>query len=323
MIRFHLTILFLISMLQASAQKLHINGPVKFLALGDSYTYGQSVATSEKWPMQLIKALRAIGLDCDDAKIIATSGWRTDDLINALNEDTPSNSNYNLVSLLIGVNNYYQGGSATKYRTEFEQLLRTAIQFAQGQKQNVLVFSIPDYGYTPFGQSNQGTITQGIDAFNSINEQITSSFGVPYLNITDISRLGLTQSDLVAGDGLHPSGKQYGLWVQRIIDSSVINMGDNAEIPSDTLITVVDFPVQKISVYPNPFVDQLIIENLLVSKIGYSFVITDALGRTVLERQVSEGNDHQSISTQDLQRGLYFYRVIGSSGILTSGKLVK
>jgi len=123
---------------------------------------------------------------------------------------------YNLVSLLIGVNNQYQGKSADQYAIEFEELLKTSIRLAKGNKENVFVVSIPDYGFTPFGQKNQSKISKEIDQFNEISKKITNQYHIKYFNITDISRQGISDPTLVAGDGLHPSGKMYALWAQRI-----------------------------------------------------------------------------------------------------------
>ena len=189
---------------------------VKYLALGDSYTIGESVAENERWPMQLIAQLNAGGKNYDAPRIIATTGWRTDDLSNAIwKEDLKPG--YDLVSLLIGVNNQYQGKSVEDYKPEFEELLKKAINLAGGDKKRVFVVSIPDYGYTPFGKPKQATISAELDKFNAANKIITEKMGVRYINITDISRKGFEDPQLVAGDGLHPSGKQYRLWVERIV----------------------------------------------------------------------------------------------------------
>jgi lysophospholipase L1-like esterase len=183
----------------------------KYLALGDSYTIGESVAENERWPHQLAQRL-----NIPTPKIIATTGWRTDELKGAINSAGLKNE-YDLVSLLIGVNNQYQGKSAAQYEIEFEDLLKTAIQLAKGKSKNVFVVSIPDYGYTPFGKPKQETITPQIDEFNQINKRIADKYKIVYFNITDISRKGLDDPTLVAGDGLHPSGKMYTLWVAEIV----------------------------------------------------------------------------------------------------------
>ena len=188
---------------------------LKYLALGDSYTIGESVTEAERWPNQLVDALAKKGIAIAKPTIIATTGWRTDNLMNAITIANPSND-YDIVSLLIGVNNQYQGKSADQYAIEFEELLKTATRLAKGKKDNVFVVSIPDYGYTPFGQSKQQKISAELDQFNAINRLITEKHGIKYVNITDISRNGLTDPTLVASDNLHPSGKMYGLWAERI-----------------------------------------------------------------------------------------------------------
>lgn len=190
----------------------------RFLALGDSYTIGESVAEEERWPVQLAKAWSEKGNPTGDPTIIATTGWRTDNLKDAI-EKAQLKNDYDLVSLLIGVNNQYQGKSTEQYAIEFEELLKISIRLAKGKKENVFVVSIPDYGYTPFGLPKQKEISKALDQFNEINKRITEAAGITYINITDISRKGLDQPDLVAGDGLHPSGKMYSLWVERIVKS--------------------------------------------------------------------------------------------------------
>lgn len=202
--------------------QLIIEDNVKFLALGDSYTIGESVTAAERWPVQLFDSLSARGLDCLESKIIATTGWRTDNLAGAI-KHAKIKTEYTLVSLLIGVNNFYQGKSAEAYEKEFEELLKTAIKISGGKKSRVFVLSIPDYGYTPFGKKDQTKITEGIDIFNKINETISRKLGVKYYNITDISRRGLAEPDLVAFDGLHPSGKMYAEWVDRILSDAEIH----------------------------------------------------------------------------------------------------
>ncbi len=189
--------------------------PRKFLALGDSYSIGESVAENERWPNQLADKLTKAGTAVERPRIIATTGWRTDDLKNAIIKASIK-PEYELVSLLIGVNNQYQGKPIEQYETEFKQLLTMAVQLAKGKKENVFVVSIPDYGFTPFGKPKQHQITEAIDGFNAVNKRIAAASGIRYFNITDISRQGLEQPYLVASDGLHPSGKQYSQWVERI-----------------------------------------------------------------------------------------------------------
>jgi lysophospholipase L1-like esterase len=193
------------------------SAPFKFLALGDSYTIGESVAEVQRWPVLLAKALSYRGITCSEAQIIAVTGWRTDDLMRALKVNPPGND-YNLVSLLIGVNNQYQGKSVDEYAADFEALLRAAIAYAGGNATQVFVLSIPDYGYTPFGKDKRHEISKEIDVFNAVNKFITGRLGITYIDITKISRDGLTDPELIAEDGLHPSGKMYARWVERIIE---------------------------------------------------------------------------------------------------------
>jgi lysophospholipase L1-like esterase len=194
--------------------------PISFLALGDSYTIGESVPETDRWPVQLAAALRQHGRAVSNPRIIATTGWRTDDLKHAL-VAAHLKPDYGLVSLLIGVNNQFQGKTAAAYALEFEDLLTTSIGLAGGNKENVFVVSIPDYGYTPFGKERQPQVSKAIDEFNAVNQEIAAKHGVVYFFITDISREGLSQPDLLAGDGLHPSGKMYARWVDRIVKGLV------------------------------------------------------------------------------------------------------
>lgn len=189
---------------------------VKYLALGDSYTIGQSVDEADNFPSQLSSKLNASdSIDIISTQIIAKTGWTTQNLLNAIAAENLTDT-FGLVSLLIGVNNQYQGKDTGEYAVQFESLLNKAISLAGGIKKNVIILAIPDYGFTPFGQSNQQHISKEIDQFNSINQRIANKYKITYFNITPISRNYAT--DLVASDGLHPSGKQYGLWVDLMYD---------------------------------------------------------------------------------------------------------
>lgn len=212
MIRLICFFLFLVSHLVYSQNTMK----TKFLALGDSYTIGESVPESERWPVQLARVLNERGQKIEAPRIIATTGWRTDQLKKAILDANLKNE-YGMVSLLIGVNNQYQKKSAESYAPEFEELLNMAVALAGGKKENVFVVSIPDYGYTPFGKPKQEEISKAIDQFNEVNLTITTKMGIKYVNITDLTREGLAKPEYVAGDGLHPSGVMYGLWVERIL----------------------------------------------------------------------------------------------------------
>lgn len=181
-----------------------------YLALGDSYTIGQSVTYNQRFPYHTVALLRAQNINMSDAQIIATTGWTTKNLLDALTT-TPLPTNYDVVSLLIGVNNQYQGRSIEEYKTEFTLLLNRAIQYANNKPSHVFVLSIPDYSITPFAANlDKVKIAAEIDQFNAANKTISVQLGVNYLNITPISRE--TDQELLTGDGLHPSGKQYSRW---------------------------------------------------------------------------------------------------------------
>ena len=197
------------------------NARVRYLALGDSYTSGESVAESERWPVQLVERLRQQGFDVEDAQIVAHNGWSTGDLAAGI-EQAGINPPYDLVSLLIGVNNQFRGYSREDYREEFAALLEQSIAFADGNPQRVFVLSIPDWGMTPFaGGADQGTIAADIDAFNAINRAESERRGVYYIDITPLSRQANGDLSLIAEDGLHPSGKMYTGWVELALPAAV------------------------------------------------------------------------------------------------------
>jgi lysophospholipase L1-like esterase len=186
---------------------------VTYLALGDSYTVGEAVPQDESFPYQLRAKLNQQGYKVSTPAVIATTGWTTDNLIDAINSSGIKGKKYSFVTLLIGVNDQFQGLSQDNYKIKFQQVLNTAIDFADGDQSKVFVLSIPDYGVTPFAQGNDAVIGPQIDQFNAINKQISIAAGVNYWDITPISRQAANEPDLIAPDGLHPSGKMYGLWV--------------------------------------------------------------------------------------------------------------
>ena len=198
--------------------------PIKYLALGDSYTIGESVDESERWPNQLASMIQSSpqiasqfgGTEGGRVKvtIIARTGWTTDELWQGI-QATKINPPYDLVSLLIGVNNQYRGYDINEYREQFIFLLNKSIEYAGGDSNRVIVLSIPDWGVTPFAQGRDATqIAKDIDAFNAINKAETEKAGAHYIDITPISREAVNDSTLIAGDGLHPSGKMYRMWAE-------------------------------------------------------------------------------------------------------------
>ena len=186
-----------------------------YLALGDSYTIGQSVSEMGRFPIQLTEKLNDDGFDFSNPKIIAQTGWTTSNLQTGITSESIEGQIFDIVSLLIGVNNQYQGRDIEEYKTEYAELLNQAIAFANNDENKVFVVSIPDYAFTPFGQSsgNAETISIEIDEFNAACKEITEAAGVAFFNITPISRQGLDESELVASDNLHPSAEQYSQWV--------------------------------------------------------------------------------------------------------------
>ncbi len=190
-----------------------------YLALGDSYTIGETVAEGERWPVQLVSRLRKGGLDVADPAIIARTGWRTNELYDAaLSDERVGKGAFDLVSLLIGVNDQYQGRDIGDYPQEFERLIEIAIASGRRGKASVFVLSIPDWGATPFGREKAEAVGAEIDAYNAIARRICDAYGVAFYDITEISRRAREDSSLIAADDLHPSGAMYGLWVERIVD---------------------------------------------------------------------------------------------------------
>lgn len=187
-----------------------------YLALGDSYTIGTSIGPEKAYPAQLRDSL-ALRQQIDSVilDVIARGGWTTRNLIDGITAATPDSA-YDLVSLLIGVNNQYQRKSLTAYRAEFRLLLEWSIALAGNDTGNVYVLSIPDYGVTPAGQGNAANIAMEIDQFNLVNREIADSLGVAYFNITDISRTAALDPSLIANDGLHFSSAMHSLWTQHI-----------------------------------------------------------------------------------------------------------
>ena len=187
-----------------------------YLALGDSYTIGQSVSESDRYPVQVVGLLRQAGVVINDPLIIARTGWTTTALASSIPARL-TDSPYQVVSLLIGVNDQYQGRSQSDYQIDFTHLLTRAVQLAGGRASHVIVLSIPDYSVTPFARgSNRAYIAAQIDSFNLINRQIASSQGVHYIDITGDSRLAASDPSLIAGDSLHFSGKEYAVWAAKM-----------------------------------------------------------------------------------------------------------
>jgi lysophospholipase L1-like esterase len=191
-----------------------------FLALGDSYTIGEGVAEPERWPNQLAVLLRARGIAIDDPRIIATTGWTTDELdagIDAAHAREAIPADHALVSLLIGVNNQYRGRTLDEYETQFAALLERAVGFAGGEATRVIVLAIPDWGVTPFAVQSgrdRAQIAAQLDAFNAAAARITNDRGVRFVDTAPVSRERGGEEAMLADDGLHPSGAMYARWAE-------------------------------------------------------------------------------------------------------------
>ncbi len=190
---------------------------LRYLALGDSYTIGQSVDPSERWPVQLTALLRGSGYNYNDPRIVARTGWTTDELEAAIDEANIQ-ENYDLVTLLIGVNDQYRGRNVEDFRTQYIEVLNKAIALANNNPKNVIVVSIPDWGVSPFAEnSDRDKISREIDLYNSVKKEETIKKQVRFIDITAISRRALNNNIYIASDNLHFSGAMYQLWANEIL----------------------------------------------------------------------------------------------------------
>ena len=188
-------------------------GALTFLALGDSYTIGEGLPPSDRWPVQLAATLRQSGVDLADPAILARTGWTTEELLLAM-DNTPLASRYDLVTLMIGVNNQFRGEALSGYRRDLQTLLDRSIALAGGRADHVVVLSIPDWGVSPFGkQAGGGNVSADIDQFNASCRELSEAVKVQYVDVTAISRADAGQADRFADDGLHPSASQCEQWM--------------------------------------------------------------------------------------------------------------
>ncbi len=189
------------------------------LCLGDSYTIGEAVEEKERFPMQMIELLKKNKIELEKPIIIAKTGWTTDELASAIKQKNVKEK-FDFVTLLIGVNNQYRGRDLENYRKEFRELLNTAIDYASENRHHVFVISIPDWGITPFGTKDKRgkeQIGKEIDLFNSINKEESQKAKVNYIDITPASRKAKKDLELIANDGLHPSGEMYEEWAELLV----------------------------------------------------------------------------------------------------------
>ena len=192
----------------------------RYLALGDSYTIGEAVAESERYPVQLKDSLAKYGINIYDLRVTARTGWTTGELLNALDVNSPV-GNYDLVTLLIGVNNQYRGLSMQQYSNEFTTLLNRSVQYAGFNKSRVIVISIPDYSVAPFSYSSDTVrIRTQLQAFNKVNKDITTANGIKYIDVFPSSQEARYNKALVARDSLHFSGVEYARWTKMLVPAA-------------------------------------------------------------------------------------------------------
>ena len=278
----YIRILLLLLSVQVYAQ-IQVKEPIRFLALGDSYTIGESVNYNERWPSKLYDSLGNLGVDQDTLVYVAATGWTTSNLKYAIDNRSLTND-FNLVSLLIGVNNQYQRKSFSLYEKEFPELIELALSFVNNDTNQLFVVSIPDYAYTPFGRGNQN-ISIALDRYNQFANDYCDSLGITFYNITDISRKGLEQTNLVANDNLHPSAVQYEIWVDLIM----------ATYSKSPLTSTKQKSHKSLRIFPNPVENTLFIEGEKTSyKIYNKFGVL-----------VQQGTSNKAINVSRLLPGVY------------------
>ena len=194
------------------------NSKRTFLALGDSYTIGESVDEKDRWSIQLISLMKN-EFNITKHEIIARTGWTTAELIDVV-EAKKLNEQYDMVSLLIGVNNQYRGQSLDTYRVEFRQLLNISTKLSKNDPKKVIVLSVPDWGKTPFAQGKErDNIATEIDAFNLVAKEECTKMNIIFIDITEITRKNI-DSSMFASDGLHYSGEMHRLWANQALQIS-------------------------------------------------------------------------------------------------------
>ncbi|NRB46631.1 MAG: T9SS type A sorting domain-containing protein [Saprospiraceae bacterium] len=296
-----------------TGQTLQVKPPVRFLALGDSYTIGHSVPANERWPIQLRDSLESRGVNVQETNVIATTGWRTDNLLDAITDKKLDRENYNLVSLLIGVNDQYQRRPIAHYEPLFRELLDSCLRYAAFDTSSVFIVSIPDYAYTPFGQRsiNPNQISLQLDEYNAINKRVAEEYGVQYFDITPISREGLDEKDLVAPDELHPSSYQYTLWVQKILNY----LEENSLIsPSKSKLT------NELKIYPLPARQMIRVEGLEEMNLDQIRVL-NVKGQIQKIGDLSDPQDME-IDISQLNAGTYFLQVFQKNLLVAKGRFV-
>ncbi|HSF55045.1 MAG TPA: SGNH/GDSL hydrolase family protein [Algoriphagus sp.] len=192
-----------------------------YLALGDSYTIGEGVPEKDRYPVQLVQQLNQGGkYSFEKPQIIAKTGWTVDELDAGINASHTDEQGYDLVTLLIGVNNQYRGRPVIDFEKDFEAMLQRAIDFARGNKNHVVVLSIPDWGITPFAvgrNTDKAKVAQEIDAYNASKKKICDKYRIAFIDITEDYRAIGAQPEMVVEDQLHPSELVYKRWTDKLL----------------------------------------------------------------------------------------------------------
>jgi len=194
-----------------------------YLALGDSYTIAESVSSDMSYPVILAGLLNNKGYKISPPVIIAKTGWTTEELMAGIDEKNIKSKKFDLVTLLIGVNDQYRGYELNKYPERLEKLIKIALDFAGRNKNKIIIISIPDWGITPFAKSkgrDKVKIGLEIDQYNLQKKLMAEKYSIKYVDVTDISRRAVRKPNLIAGDGLHPSGLMYSLWAEKLLSSA-------------------------------------------------------------------------------------------------------
>ncbi len=194
---------------------------LSYLALGDSYTIGEGVDFGDRYPIQLVSEWnKTAKIPFSTPLIIAKTGWTVDELEAGIQANTTAIEGYDLVTLLIGVNNQYRGRSVESYAVDFEKMLQRAIAFARGNKDRVIVLSIPDWGITPFA-TQKGVepvqVAKAIDAYNQTKKEICEKHGIKFIDITVEYRVNGGLPEGVVEDQLHPSKLIYEQWTGKLL----------------------------------------------------------------------------------------------------------
>ena len=194
---------------------------MRFLALGDSYTIGEGVGEGDRWPSHLVNRLQRDGFYISDVQLVAQTAWTADELGDAIDEARPKGP-FDLVTLMVGVNDQYRSRPVEAFAPEFERLLRRAVGFAGGKAGRVIAISIPDWGATPFAKGrDRSLIGREIDVYNTRSRELAARAKIAWVDVTPASRETLSRPTLVTADGLHPSGEMYACWAELIAPVAV------------------------------------------------------------------------------------------------------